>query len=535
MRYGKKWIAVVLAIAVLLPLIGAGGRTTAEAAAADAPTVYVLGQGCAIYNSAGELVSDFSLPEGFLEEAVRDCLPSFLKAVLFSTDKNVNEYADKLASHMAKLYAKAKFNENGEPVDDSGPAFDPSAPASPNGYNFYIFPYDWRRDPRESAEQLNIFIDNIRSSTGAEKVNLLGRCEGACPVMSYLTAYGAGKINRLFFLNSGFRGIVGADAPFSGELCLEAKPARDWLDEMLNGDLPDIPVNSMDIVTQPYWLVLKALVRAVYESYGLEIAAQAINSLYNRMFRPALRETLLTGYGTWPGIWAMVFEENTETAISFVFEGKEEQYAGLIEKIRGYNREVRAGADERLKEINAQGVDIGVLAKYGYATDPIEKGSAQLSDEKAYLKHSSFGATTADFGETLSDAYVAEAEAKGNGRYISPDRMVDASTCLFPDSTWTVGALQHQIVPGYLDWFAYRFFTSETAMTIDSDPALPQFLINDNGSLVPMTEENQANSLVRPEQRGFWPALKEFFVQLFRFLKVFFASLPERIKANAQA
>ena len=534
MKHLKKALALLMAVAVMLTLIGGGFHNKVIArAAADLPTVYVIGQGWALTNSAGENVVDFSMPEGFLEAAVKDCLPSFLKAVLFSTDKNVNEYAEKLASHMAQLYAKAKFNENGEPMDDSGAPFDPAAPATPNGYDFYIFQYDWRRDPRETAAQLEVFIDNVRSARGVDQVNLLGRCEGCCPVMAYLSLYGAGKINRLFFLNSAFRGIVGADAPFSGNIYLEAEPARDWLDEMINGQLPDVPINSMDIVAQPYWLVLKALVRAVYESYGLELAAQAVNSIYNRMFRPALRETLLTGYATWPGIWAMVFEENVETAISFVFEGKEAQYAGLIEKIRGYDREVRAGADDLLKELNAQGVDIGVLAKYGYATDPIEKGAGQLSDEKAYLKHSSFGATTADFGETLSDAYIADAKAKGNGRYVSPDRMVDASTCLFPDSTWMVGNMKHQDFNGFLDAFAYRYFTSEAALAVDSDPSLPQYLIVIDGSVVPMTEENQSLSLSRPEQRGFWPALKEFYIQLFRYLKVFFASLPERLKTAA--
>ena len=538
MKHLKKALAMLMAAALMFTLLGVGfqNKVIARAAAADVPTVYVVEQGWPLYNSDGENVVNFSLPEGFLETAVKDCLPSFLKAVLFSTDKNVNEYAQKLASNMAQLYDQAQFDENGDPKDESGPPFDPSAPASPNGHNFYFFQYDWRRDPREEADNLNTYIENIRSSTGAQKVNLLGRCEGVCYAMAYLSAYGAEKINRLFFLNSGFYGIVGVDALFSGEICLEAKPARDWLDEMINGQFPDIPVNSMDIVSQPYWLVLKALVRTVYESYGLEIATMAVNAIYNRMFRPALRETLLTGYATWPGIWAMVFEENVETAISFVFEGKEEQYAGLIGKIRGYNREVRAGAKEMLQEMNAQGVDVGIIAKYGFATDPIEKGAEQLSDEKAYLKHSSFGATTADFGETLSDAYVAAVKAKGNGRYLSPDGLVDASTCLFPDSTWMIGAMKHQDVNDFLDAFAYCCLSSEMPMTVESDPAYPQYLFNDNGTVVPMTEENQALSLSRPEQRGFWPALKEFYVQLFRYLKVLFASLPEKLKtASAQA
>lgn len=537
MKHVKKTVALIVALVMTVSVMGVGFRVRAAAAsAADIPTVYVVAGMWGQFNSDGEPVTDFSMPEGFLEAAVKDCLPSFLKAVLFSTDKNVNEYAQKLASNMAQLYDQAQFDENGDPKDDSGPPFDPAAPASPDGYNFYYFQYDWRRDPREEAENLNTFIDNVRSAAGTEKVNLLGRCEGVCYAMAYLSAYGAEKINRLYFTNSGFYGLATVDAPLTGNVCLETQPARDWLDEAINGQIPDVPINSMDIVSQPYWLVLKALVRTVYESYGLDLATKAVNAIYNRMFRPALRETLLTGYATWPGVWTMVFEENVETAISFVFEGKEEQYAGLIEKIRGYNRDVRSGAKEMLQEMNAQGVAVGVLSKYGIATDPITKNAAKLSDEKVYLTDSSFGATTGNFGEPLSDAYLTEAKAKDNGRYLSPDGLVDASTCLFPDSTWMIGNMSHQDTNGFMEAFAYRYLSGETPMTIDSDPAYPQYMILLGDTVVPMTEENQAQSLARPEQRGFWPALKEFYIQLFRYLKVLFASLPERLKtAAAQA
>ena len=66
-------------------------------------------------------------------------------------------------------------------------------------------------------------------------------------------------------------------------------------------------------------------------------------------------------------------------------------------------------------------------------------------------------------------------------------------------------------------------------MTIDSDPAFPQFLLNDDGNLVPLTAENQDRSQVRPEKRGFFPALKEFFTQLISYIKALFRSLPERL------
>ncbi|MBQ9880722.1 MAG: hypothetical protein IJM45_09855 [Clostridia bacterium] len=534
MSFSKKTLALLTAFIMAFTLLGGAYGVCAGAASAAVPTVYVVAGMWGLCDGEGNSVTDFSLPDGFVEDAVRKCMPSFMRAVMFPTDENVNEYAEKLSSAMAPIYVKAQFDENGDPKDDSGPPFDPSAPASPGEYGFYLFQYDWRRDPREEAENLDTFIDNVRSSTGSGKVNLLGRCEGVCYAMAYLSAYGAEKINRLFFFNSAFLGLVTVNAPFTGNVSIDAGTARDWVDEAINGEVPDIAINSLDIVKQPYWLVLKALIRAVSESYGLDIAAKAVSALFDRMFRPALRETMLTGYATWPGIWSMVFEEDTEKAISYIFEGKEEKYAGLIEKIRGYNRDVRSGAVEMLKAIKAQGVEIGVLSKYGYATDPITENSEQLSDGKALLTHSSFGATTGNFGEPLSDAYLAEARANGNGKYISPDRLIDASTCLFPDSTWLIGNMHHQNTDVFPDEFAYRYFSGAAPMTVDSDPAYPQYLLYIGGTVVPMTEENQSQSLSRPERHGFLTALRELIVQIYRYVKALAESLPERLK-NALA
>ncbi len=43
------------------------------------------------------------------------------------------------------------------------------------GENLFIFTYDWRMNNSFIAESLNVFIDSVKSWTGANQVNLIAR------------------------------------------------------------------------------------------------------------------------------------------------------------------------------------------------------------------------------------------------------------------------------------------------------------------------------------------------------------------------
>ena len=103
----------------------------------------------------------------------------------------------------------------------------------------------------------------------------------------------------------------------------------------------------------------------------------------------------------------------------------------------------------------------------------------------------SFGATTSSVYETLSDDYIAKRVAEGKGKYISPDKQIDASTCLFPDLTWFIKGSSHSNWTTYELKMLYDICSSDRQLTFDDFP-YSQFMVynTEEDLLFPMTEEN---------------------------------------------
>jgi hypothetical protein len=114
-----------------------------------------------------------------------------------------------------------------------------------------------------------------------------------------------------------------------------------------------------------------------------------------------------------------------------------------------------------------------------------------VSDQFASVKRSSFGATTSTVYEPLSDEYIAQREAEGKGKYISPDKMIDASTCIYPDYTWFIKGSSHSNWTTYERKLMYEIASADRQLTPDDYP-WTQFMVYDtpNDMLYPMTEEN---------------------------------------------
>ena len=60
---------------------------------------------------------------------------------------------------------------------------------------------------------------------------------------------------------------------------------------------------------------------------------------------------------------------------------KRTKYAGLIEKIENFDKNIRQHLPEILKQIEADGINIAVVAKYGYQIVPIIESVDALADQ----------------------------------------------------------------------------------------------------------------------------------------------------------
>jgi hypothetical protein len=168
----------------------------------------------------------------------------------------------------------------------------------------------------------------------------------------------------------------------------------------------------------------------------------------------------------------------------------------LLEKIRYYHDNVGSKNDEILTRAKADGVKISICSHYGRGSVPVTPMACLEGDNLIETACTSNGATVAFVGETLGEDYVQAVDCGHN--HLSADGKVDASTCLFPESTWFIDGQSHVGVfcngeefNDYADlvvWLA----TSEKQPTVHDNPAFPQFTkaVGENNDLEPIVEND---------------------------------------------
>ena len=80
------------------------------------------------------------------------------------------------------------------------------------------------------------------------------------------------------------------------------------------------------------------------------------------------------------GYWAMVSADRFEEARDYIFAGVEDEYAGLIQKINHYYETVGSKLTSMYKQMEADGVHVSIVAKYGFQLYPIIYNADLQSD-----------------------------------------------------------------------------------------------------------------------------------------------------------
>ena len=154
---------------------------------------------------------------------------------------------------------------------------------------------------------------------------------------------------------------------------------------------------------------------------------------------------------------------------------------------------------------------IGIISRYGFSALPITSSWDLLGDGVVETRSNSLGAITAVAGESFGEDYLKNKDMK----YISPDKTVDASACLFPEKTWFVKNLIHVIGDKIVPLHSQILFNEEEA-TCDSF-AVPRFTFYNAQTNSYETDETQ-------------PEIKEEltpFKMLLNFLKALFLKIVD--------
>lgn len=501
----KKVISVLLAVVLALgSVITCFAWVEANESKSQIPVIRISGDGEPLYDQEGnkifhykdilKLVSGESGDNSEMYKSMATTLlPAIAKGAL--TD-NWDDLYEGLETEISKIFANSLLDKNGNVTNGSGISetrkqemankrdYSQKGEKGFFAVDDYWFHYDWRLDPMETADDFNSFVQDIKRTTGCEKVGIAATCLGTNIVMAYVAKYGVEDIQGISIDGS----VVGGAEILSEVICAKF----DITPPALLRVLYDVEALGMFSVGDFVMATLEMLTQTgILEG----VISTTENLLYDKLVAGVTSALATSTFYTWPNYWACVSPEDYESAKYYVFgeEGSEkrQEYAGLISKLDNYDKNVRQRIPELMKSIKDGGANIGIISKYGYQIIPIVASSDVVSDQFASVKRSSFGATTSTVYEPLSDEYIAQREAEGKGKYISPDNMIDASTCIYPDYTWFIKGSSHSNWTTYERKLMYEIASADRQLTPDDYP-WTQFMVYDtpNDMLYPMTEDN---------------------------------------------
>ncbi len=347
----------------------------------------------------------------------------------------------------------------------------------------YFFSYDWRLDPLESAKALREFIDHVKAECSSAKVSLLGVGYGGIVINSYLYTNAAhakasvsstvfyncpilgnavigdfmkGRIARIIADEDTLTGIIGTiDGTQRGEAFFQY--IEDDALGMINGIFNNL-LGESDITALFGKLFMMLITTIVEGEDGHKTLGKAYNNfalntddtIYDDFLREYLRNM--------PGLWAMVPEKDYEEAMEFLFEDTIIN-PSLYSKIDGY-RDVLGATAKTLRTAQANGINVCVVAGYGFQLLPVTISLNDMSDSVESVKYASAGAVTLD-NSTEANQYPNCIYPETHN-HVSPDKDIDASYCILPENTWFINGLPHgdltnATVADFVVWLIFSF------------------------------------------------------------------------------
>ncbi|MBR5826365.1 MAG: hypothetical protein IKY78_04700 [Clostridia bacterium] len=378
-----------------------------------------------------------------------------------SYDKDGNPVNDLVSTQYTKSIAKSKYGY----FDDAEGGLVKEAAKRYGAENVYLFTYDWRKSSKQLADELNTLIETAKADSGKDQVDIICASMGGMVTTSYLYYYGYESVDRAVFVSGAHNGTYSVGDSFSGNLHIDTEMARNTIDSMIDGNIfTDIIMNVFDRLG------------------AFDYLTGYLNNWLNTYFERANEEVFRDNLGTIPGLWALCPVDSYDKAYSTVFGGCEDEYAGACAAIKETGVYLK-NKDAVLLDAYNNGVELSFIAGYNTPGIPILENGVLNSDSTIETVLASNGATVANYGEVLTAEQITD-EA-----YLSPDRVIDASTALFKDCTWFIKNAEH-VATDYgteCNAFVFWLLEYEGQPTITSDAAYPQYLVTDaNWSLAPL-------------------------------------------------
>lgn len=433
---------------MLAALMAFSGTSVAFAKQKVTPVIVMHGLGGAdLYNNYGtkeqSMIPQYGLDtdamlknEVLMQEAVK----------LLDNDRKVNY--NKLFKELGKIVGSTGFNctKNGNPQKGQGIADEwYDSVANHKDYldrrnfsinsiakqvvrevgakNVYAFNYDWRLDMYETAKKLRKLVVAVKKKTGAKKVTIVGMSLGGAVISAYMDAYKTkNDVEKYVFVNGAQQG-TDATRLFLLDFKMDKKGVLSYLKHLETAFEGGAQLETF---------------RAVNALGDVRIGI-AVNKLNKQICQnpKRRRQFYVTVMKPWlancPSPWECIPYKDFSTAVERMSKyGILDKKSGLYKKIVRYHK-IQGRFTKNVKWAKKHGAEVIVIANYGTKGLPITSKKNNNTDMVIDTKYASIGATVAQYGKKV----------KGSGKYVSPDRAIDASTCAVPNSTWFFKNVTH--------------------------------------------------------------------------------------------
>ena len=325
------------------------------------------------------------------------------------------------------------------------------------GDRTYYVGYDWRKSQLDVADEINEMIERaLADHPEFDKVTIISASMGGMETIGYLTKYGYDKIQRCVFHSSTFYGAYVAGDCLTGRIVIDPTA----LCRFVGYHIPAL-AKPLDLLNKV------GVVKAV---------CKLLQKFVDNNKRQVYDEVLVDTFGTMPGLWGVTPTDYYEDAKEYVFGDRIGEYAGLIERADAL-QEMAAGVPALIKRMEADGVELCVVAGYNAPLAPTYEHAVVNGDDTLETALMCGGAVVADLGKTLGDDYVP-----ANPEKMTADRVADLSGVILPENTWLVKNAPH-VACNYgseCSAFVMWLLTTPEAPNVRSDPRYPQFMLADS-------------------------------------------------------
>lgn len=470
LRISALLLSFCLLFTAVFPAASAAQIPALGTVEATCPTVYIHGFGCGdIYANLGTSEEKVVWPVS--EESIKTAVAAAIKPLL-ALLVDYETFEDGLVEVVNILFEGAHNNPDGSPKEGTGIHWDYPTTASLTEYN--NFRYDWRMDPLVVADELAQYIDFVLEYTESEKVAIECHSMGGVIFLAYAAKYGLDKIHGAILDSVAVYGESYMSKLFTGNVVMDGEAVYSYLLYAMTG------LEQEQLVDFIFDALFAAGVFDIVEILSEELVRRSIDR--------AAKECLIPLFGRWLGMWAMIPDDSYEDCIDYVFNtvlaDESAEYAELKNRVNAYNSLVRPYREDILDTL-AETDNLMVISRYGFSMAPVTDQWQSMSDGTIDTKYTSFGATAAPYGKQLSDEYVETHKDLG---YLSPDNMVDASTCRYPDITWFIKNRPHSHGTDFMNDLKRAVLFADCSIDIHSYEEFPQYMIDKNGEVLPFTD-----------------------------------------------